>query len=63
MQGIIASFAEPTFMGQLYAGVALVELAAGLTGHLAFAALFNLALGLESLAGFGVPFFVSTVIL
>ena len=61
MQGIVASFVKSTVMGQLYAGVALVELAAGLTGNLAFAGIFNLGLGLDSMTGLGLPFFVSTV--
>ena len=61
MQGIVASFAKSTVMGQLYAGVALVELAAGLTGNLAFAGIFNLGLGLDSMTGLGLPFFVSTI--
>ncbi len=61
MQGIVASFAKSTVMGQLYAGVALVELAAGLIGNLAFAGIFNLGLELDSMAGLGLPFFVSTV--
>ena len=61
MQGIVSSFAKTTTMGQLYAGVALVELAAGLTGHLAFAGIFDLGLELNSITGLGLPFFVSTV--
>ena len=61
MQGIVSSFAKSTTMGQLYAGVALVELAAGLTGYLAFAGLFDLGLGFNSITGLGLPFFVSTV--
>lgn len=48
-------------MGQLYAGVALVELAAALTGNLTFAAIFGLGLGLDSKIGLGLPFLVSTV--
>jgi len=61
MQGIVACFARPSITGQLYAGVAIVELAAGLTGNLAFAGLFNLGLDLESVTGLGLPYFVSTV--
>lgn len=61
MQGIVSSFAKSKTMGQLYAGVALVELAAGLTGYLAFAGIFDLGLGLNSMTGLGLPFFFSTV--
>lgn len=61
MQGIVANFAHSFDVAQLYAGVALVELAAGLTGGLAFAGLFNLGLELRSVKGLGLPFFVSAV--
>ena len=61
MQGIVAAFAESSVTGQLYTGLALVELAAGLSGNLAFAGIFNLGLDLESVTGLGLPFFVSTV--
>jgi hypothetical protein len=62
MQGIVAAFAKSSVTGQLYTGLALVELAAGLSGNLAFAGIFNLGLELEkSVTGLGLPFFVSTV--
>jgi hypothetical protein len=61
MQGIVAHFADASVAGQLYAGVALVELTAGLSGGLAFAGLFNIGLGLDSVMGLGLPFFVSAV--
>jgi len=61
MQGIVAAFAKSSVMGQLYAGVALVELAGGFIGTLAFAGIFNLGLNLKSDIGLGLPFLVSSV--
>ena len=61
MQGIVAQFADASVTAQLYAGVALVELVAGLTAGPAFAALFNVGLGLDTRVGLGFPFFISAV--
>lgn len=54
MQGIVTSFVKSMVIGQLYAGIALVELAAGLIRNL-------LDLELDSTIGLGLSFYVSIV--
>lgn len=61
MQGVVASYGNTSIMGQLYAGVALVELMASLTGSLAFAKMFDLGLGMATPWGLGVPSYASAV--
>lgn len=60
LQGLLASFTDKTYTGQIYASAALVELVARLTGAIAFAKFFDIGLGLPSW-GIGFPFFVASV--
>ena len=61
MQGIVASYTSVSIAGQIYAGIAMVELLAGLTGGLTFARIFEMGLNLASTWGLGLPFFVAAV--
>lgn len=64
MQGMFATYAKSkgndTAMGQIYAGLAIAELAAGLFGSLAYAGLLNVGLKLGGW-GFGLPYYISAV--
>lgn len=61
LHGILASFADPASTGELFAGAALVELLAGLSGSFAFAGFFDLGLGLKIPRGIGLPYLVGAV--
>lgn len=61
LQGTLASFANPSSTGELFAGAALIELLAGLSGTFAFAGLFDLGLQPRFLRGVGLPYFVAAV--
>ncbi|GAM89567.1 hypothetical protein ANO11243_076060 [Dothideomycetidae sp. 11243] len=62
LQSILASTSRAQSTGQLFAGSALVELLAQFSGSLTFAKLFSIGLGLSSLWGMGLPFFVGAAI-
>lgn len=61
LQGTLASFANPSSTGELFAGAALIELLAGLSGTFAFAGLFDLGLQSRFPRGVGLPYFVAAV--
>ncbi|KAI1121237.1 major facilitator superfamily domain-containing protein [Nemania abortiva] len=61
LQGLLATFADRSSTGQLFAGAALLELLAQFSGSLAFAKLFDVGLGTGSVWGIGLPFYVSGV--
>ena len=61
MQGIVASFTDPTDFGQLYTGVAVIELISGLCGSYFFAALFSRVLKSPSKQLLGLPIELSAV--
>ncbi|KAI8305950.1 MFS efflux pump atnC [Colletotrichum sp. SAR11_240] len=62
LQGTLASFANPSSTGELFAGAALIELLAGLSGTFAFAGLFDLGLQSKFARGVGLPYFVAAIL-
>ncbi|KAF5489527.1 MFS efflux pump atnC [Colletotrichum siamense] len=62
LQGTLASFANPSSTGELFAGAALIELLAGLSGTFAFAGLFDLGLQSRFPRGVGLPYFVAAIL-
>ncbi|KAI0109611.1 major facilitator superfamily domain-containing protein [Nemania sp. FL0031] len=62
LQGLLATFADRSSTGQLFAGAALLELLAQFSGSLTFAKLFDVGLGTGSVWGMGLPFYVSGII-
>uniref|UniRef100_L2G7W6 Major facilitator superfamily transporter n=1 Tax=Colletotrichum fructicola (strain Nara gc5) TaxID=1213859 RepID=L2G7W6_COLFN len=62
LQGTLASFANPPSTGELFAGAALIELLAGLSGTFAFAGLFDLGLQSRFPRGVGLPYFVAAIL-
>ncbi|KAF6807775.1 major facilitator superfamily transporter [Colletotrichum sojae] len=62
LHGILAAFADPASTGELFAGAALVELLAGLSGSFVFAGFFDLGLGLKIPRGIGLPYFVGAIL-
>ena len=63
MQGLVASFANNDYIAVLYSSIAMVELAGGMIGNVAFAALFDqgLHLGGKAKWGLGIPYWTATV--
>ncbi|KAF5512171.1 MFS efflux pump atnC [Colletotrichum aenigma] len=62
LQGTLASFANPSSTGELFAGAALIELLAGLSGTFALAGLFDLGLQSKFVRGVGLPYFVAAIL-
>ncbi|KAF9879489.1 major facilitator superfamily transporter [Colletotrichum karsti] len=62
LQGILASFADPASTGELFAGAALIELLAGLSGNFAFAGFFDLGLKSKLSGEIGLPYFVAALL-
>ncbi|KAL3303963.1 MFS transporter [Colletotrichum asianum] len=62
LQGTLASFANLSSTGELFAGAALIELLAGLSGTFAFAGLFDLGLQSRFPRGVGLPYFVAAIL-
>ncbi|KAK2729456.1 major facilitator superfamily transporter [Colletotrichum kahawae] len=62
LQGTLASFANPSSTGELFAGAALIELLAGLSGTFAFAGLFDLGLQSKFVRRVGLPYFVAAIL-
>ena len=63
MQGLVASFASENYVAVIYSSIAMVELAGGMIGNVAFAALFDrgLHLGGDAKWGLGIPYWTATV--
>ncbi|CAH0022778.1 unnamed protein product [Clonostachys rhizophaga] len=62
LKGLLATLADTSSTGQLFAGAAFLELLAQFAGSMTFAALFEVGLSLESLWGLGLPFFISGIL-
>ncbi|VUC35726.1 unnamed protein product [Clonostachys rosea] len=62
LQGLLATLADTSSTGQLFAGAAFLELLAQFTGSLTFAALFDAGLRIESPWGFGLPFYIGGIL-
>ncbi|TEA17583.1 MFS efflux pump atnC [Colletotrichum sidae] len=62
LHSILATFADPNSTGELFAGAALVELLAGLSGSFAFAGFFDLGLRLSFPFAIGLPYFLAAAL-
>ncbi|TDZ21198.1 MFS efflux pump atnC [Colletotrichum orbiculare MAFF 240422] len=62
LHSILATFADPNSTGELFAGAALVELLAGLSGSFAFAGFFDLGLRLSFPFAIGLPYFLAATL-
>jgi len=61
LQGLLASFADKTSAGQVYASAAIIELAGRLSGGIAFAKFWQIGLGIPYPWGIGFPYFIAAV--
>jgi len=61
LQGLLASFADKTSAGQVYASATIIELIGSLSGRVVFAAFWEIGLGIPYSWGIGFPYFVAAV--
>jgi len=61
LQGLLASFADKTSAGQVYASATIIDLVGRLSGGIAFANFWQIGLGIPYSWGIGFPYFVAAV--